>query len=385
MKILFVSQFYPDDSNPQYCIFLEQQALALIQLGNEVDVLVFRPNSIDKEMIKHPYLQNGIKVYTWLYPSSTIKEKFLISPVNTELTRFLNNNEYDVTSLHLGNVGAFNAIVEACEKLKTRVIVHYHGLNVWKDHNQSVKTKIYNYYTKLVKKKMLRKADAVVGVSKLTCDIIKKEFQGKVYTVYNGVDDSIFHRDTVRTKIETDIFRIVCVANLIPIKGHRFLIEAVADCINAGYRIELTVVGNGPELENLKEQCRNLGVEGNVVFTGTLKYSDVVNEMHRADMFIMPSYFEAFGCVYVEAMASGLVTCGCKNNGAEEVITDRVNGFLVEPKSSKDIGEVIAFVIDNLETARNIAIKGVDRAKEFSWEASALALEAIYKELVKKK
>jgi D-inositol-3-phosphate glycosyltransferase len=105
--------------------------------------------------------------------------------------------------------------------------------------------------------------------------------------------------------------------------------------------------------------------------------------MAQADMFVMPSFFEAFGCVYVEAMSCGTLTCGCNNSGAAEIIADGVDGLLVEEKSSKDIADRILWAIENPEQAAVMAQKGKKKAEQFSWDASAKALVDVYKQYVK--
>lgn len=377
LKILFVSSLYPSAEQPQYCIFLEQQAQALQALGHCVEILRLSP-SLHKNCITGPTCQNGLNVYTWEYPSRKQAERAVLPLASTAISPFLYKNNYSAVSLHMGSLRCFLCIAKVCASNNTPVFAHFHGLNIWHDYCENTKQKIIRIYQFPFQKAFLKKCSAVVGVSRRTCQIVNEHYHGPVFPVYNGVDFSRFSPKTRSFSAHHLPFRILCVANLIPIKGQTYLLQAIADCLSHGYSVELTLVGDGPEKTALQELCQKLDIVSQVHFLGVLPYSEVSLHMSEADMFIMPSYFEAFGCVYVEAMASGMLTCGCKNSGADEIIQHKQTGLLVDPHSVHSIVEMIEFAIDNPAEASKIAKKGFERAKDFSWQVSAEALASVY-------
>mgnify|MGYP004699882721 FL=1 len=95
-------------------------------------------------------------------------------------------------------------------------------------------------------------------------------------------------------------------------------------------------------------------------------------------MFIMPSYYDSFGCVYVEAMSTGTVTCGCDVYGPKEIINDGVDGLLVKPRDVQSIVDAIKKVHSDICYRKRIEDNAVKRAAQFSWKKSAIALEAVY-------
>lgn len=382
MKILFVSSGYPTKEKPQYCIFLEQQAQALMRNGNHVDVL-YVDNSSEKDFFSEWYVRNGIQIYKWEIKRNYLKFYLVFQESNEDVENFLAKNQYDVVSFHFGNIAPFSTICKTCKKIGTKSVMHFHGLNVWKDYYKSFKGRVYEYYYSIRKKIFLNEVDAIVGVSELVCEkIAERVLDNKIYKVYNGVNLELFSEsDEIK---DNHTFRIICVANLIKIKGQIYLLEAAARCLRKGYGLEMIFVGDGPDKEKLMKRAKDLAIEQQVTFLGTLKYEEVAKELKKSNLFILPSYFEAFGCVYAEAMSSGVVTCGCYNNGAEEIILHNTDGFLVREKNVDDIENVIIQVMENPDKAREIAKRGIKKASTFSWSNSAIFLEEVYKNVCSK-
>lgn len=118
-----------------------------------------------------------------------------------------------------------------------------------------------------------------------------------------------------------------------------------------------------------------------------MTYENIIKELKMYDVFILPSWYEALGCVYLEAMASGVITVGCYQNGIDEIIHNGNNGFLVRPHEVEDIVEVIKNIYDNKDTLemKNIALAGRKTIMEkFTWKNSAEALRRVYYDIVQK-
>lgn len=381
MNILFISECYPDENNPQYCVYLEQQAKALVNLGAEVDVLVPAFSACkDPELSTKTY--NGLKIFNALIKSGKLKKIIPFYSLKDTLDKF-DFKKYDAVSLHIVSNGLSFRIANICKKQGVPVVTHFHGLNVWKDYiyPDKLSYKILWYYNHILKMLYLNKMSGIVGVSNKVCEIVKSKINKiPVFTVYNGVDgEKFFAKETDRNNGD---FAILCVANLIKIKGHEYLIKAVSQLKKDGKKIRLQLIGTGPEQENLKEKCKSLGIDDNVEFLGVQKYDVVARYMSSADMFIMPSYFEALGCVYLESMSTGLLTCGCFGTGADEIIDDKIDGILVNQKSTQDIYDAILFAMENSKQANEIAQKGIEKAARFSWDASAESLLEVYKSIM---
>lgn len=374
MKVLFITELYPSDASPQYCIFLEQQARALQQIGVQVDVLKLCSGA-ERNGLGESFVRNDITV-TEFYYSATVVERYTaiaIKPKCVALRAFIKRGGYQVASFHFGNIMLFDEMAKLCKSIGVKTFRHYHGLNVWTDYY--VKHRIYNLYLKWKKRCSIKCFDAVVGVSDHVCEVVQKNCSDiPVFTVYNGVNRELFYP----SEKDNACYTVLCVANLIPIKGQIYLIRAMADILAAGRKARLVLIGTGSDMNSLREECVKLEILRNVVFLGAQAYSEVARYMRNADMFIMPSYYEAFGCVYVEAMASGTLTCGCWGGGAEEIITNGKDGVLVVPKDAKAIADVITWAMDHPDMVAEIALEGRKRAAAFSWENSAHMLADAY-------
>jgi glycosyltransferase involved in cell wall biosynthesis len=125
-------------------------------------------------------------------------------------------------------------------------------------------------------------------------------------------------------------FRCLSVGNLVPIKGHEVLIRAFAAAFRADSTAQLRLGGGGPLEPNLRRLAEKLGVSGQVNFLGVLSRDQILAEMSDCEAFVLPSHFETFGVVLIEALALGrpVIATRC---GGPEFIVHAGNGLLVEP------------------------------------------------------
>ncbi|MBQ0016458.1 MAG: glycosyltransferase [Bacteroidales bacterium] len=129
--------------------------------------------------------------------------------------------------------------------------------------------------------------------------------------------------------------------------GSLFELKRVDDTINAlniafpNKDFEFHIVGSGAEEKKLRGLVAKLGLECQVFFYGQQKRDDAQRIMAGCDCFVMVSEHEAFGLVYVEAMAKGLITIATIGQGMDGIITNGVNGFLCEAKSPERLANTI--------------------------------------------
>lgn len=143
--------------------------------------------------------------------------------------------------------------------------------------------------------------------------------------------------------------RVVFLGNLIPRKGLRPLIEALARLPPARWR--LTVVGN-PNVDpryaaKVRRTVQRLGVNGRVRYRGELGPSGVAAELRRAHVLAVPSDHEGFGIAYLEGMAFGLPAIAAAHGGAGEFVRDGYNGYLVDPGDVPGLAERLSRLADD--------------------------------------
>ena len=134
-------------------------------------------------------------------------------------------------------------------------------------------------------------------------------------------------------------------------------VEDTIKALNKSYGKEtfhFDIVGNGSEEINLRKLVSALGIKEKVTFHGKKTRDEAQRIIGRSDCFIMVSAHEAFGLVYVEAMAKGCITVATKGQGIDGVIVDGENGFLCISQNVEELVKVVNKI-------RNLSIQELNR------------------------
>ncbi len=378
-KILLITPLYPSEERPYYCVYIYQQLQALRECGYQVHILMPDKNLADGETEISRFrgdniIHVGYKTRRYDVITNGISRGFV-----QKVERILIEEEYDLISLHFCTRSVQKAVMNLANRREIPTVLHFHGLDVSSTH--FISRKWLAGIMKFQARRIFRLAAGFICVSeKVQQQLTALLGQGEMHVVYNGADAEIF---TPGEKQQGKEFRILSVANLIPVKGHRHIIEAmrILKSEKPEYKITADFIGDGFYKSELQAMSEGL----NINFLGEKDYTEVSRYMQSCDFYIMPSYYEAIGCVYLEAMLSGTAVLGVRGCGIDEVIEDRVNGYLVAPQSSEEVAASIQFAIENPEGHCEIAQKGYETArKEFTWKDSARALDNAYKTILKK-
>src|SRR5690606_1249079 len=123
------------------------------------------------------------------------------------------------------------------------------------------------------------------------------------------------------------VLKIVTMARLLDWKNIDKVLYALKN-IGAGFTYD--IYGDGPEFKHLERIVQESGLQDKVQFKGFVPYDLVPQTMAEYDLFVLPSYKEWFGRVYIEAMACGLPIIGSRRTGMDGYITEGEQGFLVD-------------------------------------------------------
>lgn len=163
-------------------------------------------------------------------------------------------------------------------------------------------------------------------------------------------------------------------------KGLLQLIKAVKKLRDNGTFLKIVVAGKDKNQSLIEKWIQDNRFEGLVEFKGHLKREEVVNLLKISDVFALPSITEAFGLVYLEAMAYGVPVIGSWEGGTKELIKDGVNGYLVNPYDINDIADKIMKCLDNVER-KKIIKNGFNTVVNFSKEKFIEQMIKIYKNI----
>lgn len=177
--------------------------------------------------------------------------------------------------------------------------------------------------------------------------------ESKVAVIHNGVEWEEMHKDfadlssqratfSAELNLDPEYFQFLFIGNGYQRKGLHILLEGLSQLKNRNFH--LSVIGKDKEANRFKQLSKSFGLEKHVTFFG--QRNDVRRFYQLADAVVIPSIYDPFANVTVEAMAMGVYAVSSTSNGASEVISD-VNGCLIKDLASKDA------VIEALEKALN--------------------------------
>jgi glycosyltransferase involved in cell wall biosynthesis len=184
-------------------------------------------------------------------------------------------------------------------------------------------------------------------------------------------------------------FLVLCVGRLHAEKDLAFAIDALGMMENRP-RTRLVFVGEGPEEPALRRKVADAGLRGHVVFVG--KVADPESYMAGADVLALPSRYETFGSVLVEAMAAGLPCVGRRSDfprvrvACPEIIRDGVTGFCADPHDPCDMARRLDQLSEDPELRKRLGESGRRRAREeYSRELMADRYLRLLTELVRRR
>jgi glycosyltransferase involved in cell wall biosynthesis len=135
---------------------------------------------------------------------------------------------------------------------------------------------------------------------------------------------------------------ILNVGRTVAVKGQSLLVEAVAELERRGVDARLTIVGSGPQFDELRELVGRLGVADRVELAGSVGQDEIRDYYERADLFAMPSFAEGVPVVLMEAMAMELPVVATRITGVPELVDDGVAGALVAPGARDELVDALA-------------------------------------------
>lgn len=354
MKILFITDLYPvntgESKTPRT---LHNFVTSWKKLGHEVDVII--PNFVFNSFLREkPYRKNGfyehegVKILNLNFFTPFFFDIFKKIPEDFDF------KAYDLVIAHMpAGIIFANKLIK---KVTKPLICGVHISDI------EVMTKpIYSTYFKKQLEEAYKNAKRIACRSfilqKKFCDLIP-ECAEKTFVATSGVNMAQEINSNYSSK--NGLQSVITCSKLIKRKNIDKLISAVGEMEN----FELKIIGEGRERKKLEKLNKK-----NVVFLGQLSHELVIEEMQKADIFVLPSVNETFGLVYLEAMASGCITVGTRNDGIDGIIKDGENGFLCEP-TKENLKEVL-LKIKQLENPEKMLENGFDTIKELSPEICA--------------
>lgn len=215
-----------------------------------------------------------------------------------------------------------------------------------------------------------RHAGRNAAVSAALADEMKRlGFSGGAPAVLrNGVDTELFHEEprvSVRERLGLSGIVAVSVGNLIELKGHHLVIEALQNLPE----VSLIIIGDGPEAHRLKELVKRYNLESRVRFVGVIPQTELRAYYSAADLLILASSREGWPNVLLEAMACGTPVVATRVWGVPEIVAAPEAGVLVDDRSAAALAQGVRHLLEaNIERHHTRAYAG-----RFGWDATTRA------------
>lgn len=164
----------------------------------------------------------------------------------------------------------------------------------------------------------------------------------KMFLCHSGIPEKYI--EAIDKNFDKGVHRFVFVGSLLELKNVDITIRALHQALQ-GYNYSFDIVGSGAEGEKLHSLVNELGMEKNVVFHGQLKRDDAQKIVREADCLIMVSSREAFGLVYIEAMAKGCIVVGTEGQGIDGIVKHGENGYLCKSRDVDGLAKIIKGIV----------------------------------------
>jgi len=269
--------------------------------------------------------------------------------------------------------------------LGKKYIVRFAGDSAWEtavangwttDYIVDFQDKTYNSRIekqKARRKRILVSADKVIAVSNFMAGLAQKigVVNEKIEVIYNAVDFTKEKFDPKRVSEIKSQFGpkklIATACRLTPWKGVDGIIKILPELKSKIEDVHLLVLGDGPELDNLKKLVEEKSMTENVSFLGRVKREDAFNYFKAADIFILNSNYEGLSHTLLEVMDvdTPIITTGAGGN--PEVIEDGKSGLLVGYNNNKELSAAALKILTDEVFARSLAANAKEKLKNFNW------------------
>jgi len=388
MNIIIISTMYPNSQIYQSGIFVHEQVRALIKLGVNIKVFApipFSPFPLNlfskkwqklKDIPKYEIIDDVEIIHSryFAFPKGFLKQywSFPLSYfIKRELKEIGNQNSFNIIHAH-GSIPDDHSAMLLSKSLKLPYIITVHGETVY------MKKKKSHTRKSVV---AINKARAVIGVSENVLERIKKK-SGRtegLSKIFNGFTPEQI--DSKAINKNGNEINILFGASLIERKGCEFLLRAFSNLLPNQNNIKLTIAGGGELFNKLEQLSKELKIKQYTKFLGTVSHGRMLELMDDCDIFALPSWDEAFGVVYLEAMSFKKPVIGTLGEGIGEVIKHGINGLLVEPKNSKDLSTNLSLLIEDKQLREDIGKRGFESIQNLTWENNAHQMLEIYRNI----
>jgi glycosyltransferase involved in cell wall biosynthesis len=361
LKVLFVTPYFlPHSGGLESYAFNIAQGLMRTH-GYEIVVVTSNPD--EKKQCIDDYC--GIKVYRL-----PIMLRVANTPVNPlwygSLKRIIREEKPDIINSHQPVPFIGDLVASLAGNIP--FVLTYHAGSMKKD--KLLPDTIISFYESFILPHTVKKATRIICASNVVKNTILRKHALKSTVIHPGVDVSLFKPNPAIEKEENTILFICRYKNMHRMKGLYCLLEAIKDWPE----VKLRIVG---EEDNF--------VDSRITSVGIKQGKDLVEEMQRASLLVLPSIapMESFGMVLIEAMACQTAVVGTNMGGIPEVIADGTDGFIVPANDSKALALAIAKMLADKALATRMGQCGKAKVRQLTWDTRVILTKEVFESCLK--
>lgn len=356
-----ISPFFPTPGSFRGPYVYDQ--VKAIQRTGEYNVIVFKPTTLNDRRDSYEY--EGVKVY--LFPTIQMPSFFFNGLANgfncSMFLRRIAKLGLDIKQVAVahGHTSSFAAYGIALKKLNPsiRTLVQHHDRDPFTIRNGRLAgMKLNLYYRAKTNIKLFNRIDCHVSISRVVEDnLLSFPRPGKYESypsylnilqkvknlpsisprrsliLYNGVDLNKFY--PMEGMRDDTIFKIGCIGNFHHLKGQITLIKAVGVLLERGHKqLRVSFIGTGPLLDECRSYVAEHGLADYIRFEKEVHHKELLGYYNSLDLFVLPTCYEGFGCVFTEAHACGVPFMLCEHQGASEYVADEERDKWLFPKEN---------------------------------------------------
>lgn len=380
MHIMFIPSWYSNVRNKVHGSFFKEQALELQKAGVNVTVAyneiwpLTMIGKIHEEKGLNYNIEDGLKTYRYKNYNYIPKNALMFKVFNKRMEKL-----YKEIVKKEGPIDIIHAQSSLWGGISATYISEKYNIPLVITEHSSVERGPYvkKSYIPFIRDSY-KKAKKVITVGNgLKNEIQALSGRNDIEVIGNLVDLSKF---TIKKKVKNEKFIFFSLAFLEGEKGFDTLIKAFAKKFKDKEAM-LYIGGDGSQRTWLEALAEENGVKEKVIFLGALSRDDVAKWMNKCDCFVLPSRYETFGVVYIEALASGRPVIGALNGGAEDIINN-LNGYLIPVDDIDKLSEKMLEVYNKIDSYDEEEIRS-DCLKRFSPEVIVNKIISVYKEVLK--
>ncbi|HEX7433110.1 MAG TPA: glycosyltransferase [Anaerolineaceae bacterium] len=283
------------------------------------------------------------------------------------------------------------------------LVAMYHTLGLMKNRIAQSRDEMEGEYRINGEKQVLEKADVIIAATlaeQAQLQFLYLADTQKIKVIPPGVDTSHFYpipSDEAKAAIDMSASErmLLFVGRIEPLKGVDILIKAMAsirrDCGDQDCPNILTIIGGDPEasqemmtaeMARLQAICRDLGMDDVVLFLGKRSQDTLPYYYSAADVLVMPSHYESFGMVALEAMACGTPVVASQVGGLAFLVQDGVTGYVVPDGEPNLLIERLTTLIRDDQLRKKMGEQAAILAQNYSWDRIAERIVDVYHDLI---